>query len=281
MRVEEALLREALKFRLPTGPLVGGDVDCLKLKEECLVVNVDGFSAKGVMLPFMNLRDVGWRGAIASFSDLIAKGVRPIGAVFSVYGKNFEAVKEISTGVFEALKEYEVIFLGADTNKGEEAIDVTSFGFSDYVPKISNAKPGNLVIVPKACWGCINACLRGEVIDHCKRPKPKLEWAKVISSFRDKITASTDSSDGLAISLYRIAKASGVKIVLHDLPPSPFDEDDVLYGGEEYAPILVVESEVAEEVTKAIDGFIIGKVERGDGVWYKGRRLEERGWEWF
>ncbi len=281
MKVEEALLREALKFRLATGPLFGDDVDCLRLRDGCLVMNVDGFSAKGVMLPFMNLRDVGWRGAIASFSDLIAKGVKPLGATFSVYGKNFEAVREISLGVFEALKEYDVTFLGADTNEGEEAIDVTSFGFSKYVPKVSNAKPGNLVVVPKACWGCINACLRGEIIEHCRRPKPKLQWAEVISSFKDKVTASTDSSDGLVISLYKIAKASGVKIVLQSLPPSPLREEDVLYGGEEYAPILIVERDVANEIAKKIDGYIIGKVENGEGVWYKEKRLEERGWEWF
>ncbi len=281
MRIEETFLEEVLKVRVPTGPLFGDDVDCLNIGEKCIVVNVDGFPARGVKLPFMDFKDVGWRGAIASFSDLIAKGVKPLGALFSVYAQRPEIAKEISVGTLEALKEYNVIFLGADTNKGEEAVDVTSMGVAKDVPRISTAKLGNLVVIPNACWGCINACLRGKYIEHCKRPKPKLEWANIISRFRNKVTASTDSSDGLVASLYRISRASKVKVVIESLPPSNLSEEDILYGGEEYAPILIVSQDSANEIAKMIDGFIIGKIEYGEGVWFRGRRLEERGWEWF
>ena len=278
-----ALLETALKvLQVRTGELPGDDVDCLRLEKKCIIFNVDGFSAKRVMLPFMDLRDVGWRGAVASFSDLIAKGVKPLGALFSVYGRKFENVKEISLGVLDALKEYDVVFLGADTNEGEEAIDVTSFGFGKDVPKLTGARPGDLVVVPKACWGCVSLCLKGKFIEHCKRPKPKLEWAHVISSNLESITASTDSSDGLALSLYKIARYSKVKIILEKLPSSfEASEEEVLYGGEEYAPVLTVKREDAERIATEIDGIIIGKVEEGEGVWYKGKRVEERGWEWF
>ncbi len=281
MKAERVLLRLFEDVR--TGILgLGDDVDALKVGEVYLVTNVDGFAAKGVMLEFMDLKDVGWRGVTACLSDLVAKLVRPSALQFSVYGLTFSEVKEISEGVKEALNEYDLTFLGADTNSGEPAIDVFCFGFSEREPpRLSGAEPGDAVVLPQGCWGCINRCLRGEFWEHCKRPRVDISLVERLKPYAADVHASTDSSDGLAISLYRIAEASGVRIRLEEPPPGPLGEEG-FYGGEEYLPVLVVKKETAEEVAGVVKGRVVGFVERGNpSVVYRGKPLRLEGWEWF
>ncbi|ABU81403.1 thiamine-phosphate kinase [Ignicoccus hospitalis] len=282
MKVEDELLA-IVRRRLGAGLLgPGDDVDFIKVGDYRLVFNVDGFSAKGVLLEFMDLRDVGWRGVTACVSDLVAKLVKPKYFLHSVYGSDVEEVREIVEGIVEAAEEYGLAFLGADTNKGEAAVDVFCFGLSDLdPPRLGGARPGDKVVVPEGCWGCINRCLRGEYWEHCKRPKVPLELLERLRGYEKYVHASTDSSDGLVISLYKLAWASGVTIALHEPPPGPLGEEG-LYGGEEYLPVFVVDPSASEAVEEAVKGRAIGEVLPGrPEVVYKGRTLDPRGWEWF
>jgi thiamine-monophosphate kinase len=123
--------------------------------------------------------------------------------------------------------------------------------------------------------------LRGKFFEHCKRPKVRVELVDRLAPLRDSIKASTDSSDGLALSLFKIAKASGVRIRLESPPPGPLGEKG-FYGGEEYLPVLVVERDSAEEVARLVGGKVVGFVEEGEPtVLYKGKELSPEGWEWF
>ncbi|NPA84543.1 MAG: hypothetical protein GXO07_00885 [Crenarchaeota archaeon] len=281
MRVEASLLnlfKDVKKGLMPPGD----DVDAFEVLGKFVVVNVDGFEAKYVKMEFMTLRDVGWRGLIACMSDLVAKLVRPELFSFSVYGKSFEEVAELSAGVAEAAKEYGLTFLGADTNAGEAAVDAFCMGVADFLPPpLGGARPGDAIVVPEGCWGCVAECLRGKYYEHCRRPRVRTELAERAAEFREFISASTDSSDGLAISLYKMAVLSGSRIVLTDPPPGPLGESG-LYGGEEYLPVFAVKKEVAEELAESIGGKVIGYVERGrPAVLYKGTEVRPEGWEWF
>jgi len=288
--VEEELLKVVYALKVKSGAIgPGDDVDCFEMSDVYLCVNIDGFPAKGVMMPFMNLNDVGWRGVTASVSDLVAKGIKPSLSLFSLYGRSLDEIKEISRGVFEALRYYGLVFLGADSNEGEGAIDVVTMGTSRRLPpKLSGARDGDKVVLPRGCWGCVAKCLeRGDVPPeakmHCKRPRVKIELADVISRYSNYISASTDSSDSLAISLWRIAKKSNVSIEIYDIPKPDFvTYFQALYSGEDYLPILVVEEEFAEEIAEEIGGVVVGSVRSGSPrVLFRGNLVNAKGWEWF
>jgi thiamine-monophosphate kinase len=179
-----------------------------------------------------------------------------------------------------------LLFLGADTNKGEEAIDAFSLGITKKLIPLSGARPGDAIVLPKGCWGCVGACLKGNVTplakEHCKRPRVMPPLPELLEGALDSVHASTDSSDSLALSLWRIAESSNVKIVIHKIPKPGFVSlEEALYSGEDYLPILVVDAKTASEVAKRVDGEVVGRVEEGKGVFFKDKRVEKRGWEWF
>ncbi|ALU12192.1 hypothetical protein EYM_01235 [Ignicoccus islandicus DSM 13165] len=282
---EERLLNLVREMGVKTGKLgPGDDCDCIEIAETSLCVNVDGFAAKEVMMDFMDLSDVGWRGVIASLSDLVAKGCVPRGSGYSVYANDIESALQLSRGALEAVSEYSLTFLGADTNRGNESIDAFSLGTCSNPIPIDGAEEGDLVVIPKGCWGCVKACLEGIAGDeeraHCKRPRIPKGLAEALVKYRKFIRASTDSSDSLAVSLWKLAKASNKAIELHVLP-SNLDEKYVLYSGEEYLPVLVVDRE-GLELVKEIDGMVIGRVREGPAkVTLYGREVKPLGWEWF
>ena len=282
---EEVLLKLVRELGVRTGKLgVGDDCECVELKGSSVCLNVDGFTAKDVMMDFMDLRDVGWRGVIASLSDLVAKACEPIGAGYSVYASDLEGAEMLSEGALEAIKEYSLTFLGADTNRGVEAVDAFSMGVCEDPVPLRGAREGDLVVVPKGCWGCVRACLEGvagsEEMRHCKRPVIPKRLIRALISNRKFIRASTDSSDSLAVSLWKLAEASDKEIAIWELP-NQLDEEYVLYSGEEYLPVLIVDREGAE-IAKEIDGIVIGEVRGGPAkVTFRGEEVRKLGWEWF
>jgi thiamine-monophosphate kinase len=115
------------------------------------------------------------------------------------------------------------------------------------------------------------------------------------------VTASIDSSDGLAWSLHEIAKMSGVGFLISSVPISDevksfaeFNGLDALelalYGGEEYELVVTVKPKLwadAETAVETVGGRLlpIGKVTRSKQVLFeadgKRRFVEARGWEHF
>ncbi len=257
-----------------------------------IIFNIDGFSAKYVKMDFMDYSDVGWRGAVASVSDLVAKLAKPIGILFSVTARTKEIAEDISRGVFQFIEEYSLCFLGADTNRGEEVIDVAAIGIGDNPPPRSGAKEGDYVVVFGRYWGYTYLCLKGyeEFYWWCKRPKLDLALPEKMKGV--KVNASMDSSDGLAYTLWSISEASGVKIIVE--PPLiqevwdasrelglPYEEV-IFYSGEEYHPVMTMPEESLRELEgRGLEFFVIGKVERGSGVYCCGKQLRKSGWEWF
>ena len=77
--------------------------------------------------------------------------------------------------------------------------------------------------------------------------------------------AMMDSSDSLADCLYQISKKSKVKIsVEYDKIPRKIEEKDlVLFGGEDYNLVICAKK---EDILENKDIVIIGKVEKGEGV---------------
>jgi thiamine-monophosphate kinase len=80
-----------------------------------------------------------------------------------------------------------------------------------------------------------------------------------------------DVSDGLVADCGHIAEASGVGVALDNLPLADGATDaDGLFGGDDY--VLVACGQ--------LDGWTrIGTCVAGDGVTWKGERVDPKGWE--
>jgi thiamine-monophosphate kinase len=110
------------------------------------------------------------------------------------------------------------------------------------------------------------------------------------------VTASIDSSDGLAWSLHEISKASNVGLIIDKLPVAQetvefadiFDIDPTdlcLYGGEEYEIIVTIKPDLLDKAMKKVPLIKIGRVTREPALILKkaGKKvqIEARGWEHF
>jgi thiamine-monophosphate kinase len=115
------------------------------------------------------------------------------------------------------------------------------------------------------------------------------------------VTASIDSSDGLAWSLHEISRANSIGFIIDNPPVAPevrdfakihnFDPLELsLYGGEEYELLITVKQQLWKEAKNAIeqiDGSLvrIGRVTEEKHLLLKDKEetivIETRGWEHF
>jgi thiamine-monophosphate kinase len=177
----------------------------------------------------------------------------------------------------------------------------------------NGAKPGDVVAVTgffgKSAAGLrllldkrcsTSADLREALLDAVFMPKARLAEGLALSR-SNAVSASIDSSDGLAWSLHEIARLSGVGFVVDSVPVADevrrfaelngFDALELaLYGGEEYELVVTVKPKSwvdAVAAVEAVGGCLlpIGKVTKEKQVVLcvdgKKRVIEARGWEHF
>jgi len=131
-------------------------------------------------------------------------------------------------------------------------------------------------------------------------PKAKLKEGLALSG-SGKVSASIDSSDGLAWSLHELGQLSNVGFAIDIVPVSDevkefakqngFDSSELaLYGGEEYELVLTVNPDGwvdAVAAVEAVGGQLlpIGKATKGRKILLnvegEKRAVEARGWEHF
>ena len=159
----------------------------------------------------------------------------------------------------KASKEFGVKIVGGDTNKSNELIiDCNLVGVvadDIHIPKRNGAKPGDLII----CSGNFGYTASGLKILMSKSkakgrfekkailsvtgPRPKQRFGIRLAKY---FSASIDSSDGLAISLYELAKQSKVNFFIDHIPTvngiQEFAKKNdldakalIFYGGKAYA----------------------------------------------
>jgi thiamine-monophosphate kinase len=197
---------------------------------------------------FGTLADLGWRVLVQNLSDIAAMGGRPRAAVVALAGAELTELAEIYAGLLEASRRFACPVVGGDLSDAACLnISVAMLGEATTVAPVlrRGAKPEETIYVtgplgaaaaglralradPSASSPCVSAFLR---------PEPRL--AEGAAAAGAGASAMIDVSDGFGIDLRRLADASGVGVLLDELPVAPgASDDEALGGGEDYELIF-------------------------------------------
>lgn len=261
----------------------------------------------------MKAWQVARKSVVSCVSDLAAKGVSPYAAIISLgIPKNCQMsyIKGLAKGFATASGEFGFRIVGGDTNEAcELVIDCSMIGFaSGKVPTRAGAQPGDIVII-SGKFGSAPAGLailmrnaipassvfKKQALESVLNPKPRQRFGLTLSKY---FSSSIDSSDGLAVSLYELAKQAGVDIVIDSIPAierldefalkNSFNPNElVFYGGEEYEIVATIsQAKLGQAILAARKAGVvlhaIGRAQKGSGdVFVKKNLLENRGYNHF
>ncbi len=314
---------EILKKRLemPQMPVpFGDDVSAVNLGEGLVaVLKTDMLVAKTDVPPKMSTWQAARKAIVMNVSDFASKGVQPVAALVALgLPKNLQEpdIEAIAEGLNAGAREYGAYVIGGDTGEAEElVISVSLYGSSQENTLMlrGGAKPGDILAVTgafgKSAAGLrlllnerlsVDADLREVLEDSVFMPHARLAEGLTLAR-SGVVSASIDSSDGLAWSLHELSKMSSIGFVVSFVPMAYEAEkfaaangldaiELALYGGEEYELVVTVKPEGFEKAKAAVEAVggslvAIGKATSGQGVFLEqdGKRsnIEARGWEHF
>jgi thiamine-monophosphate kinase len=321
--IGEREIIEIIASQLETMPNMpvpfGDDVSAVNLDQnQAAILKTDMLVGKTDVPRHMSLWQAARKAIVMNISDFASKGVQPKAALVSLglpRGLTRKDVEEIGRGLNAGAREYGFYVVGGDTGEASDLIiSVSLFGTIEksLLMLRNGAKPGDLLAVTgffgKSASGLrllLNNCsaspnLRDVLLNAVCMPKARLKEGLALSRSA-AVTASIDSSDGLAWSLHEIGKMSDVGFIVNSIPVADevrrfaeFNHLDplelALYGGEEYELVATIKPKAwvdAEAAVEAVGGCLlpIGKVIKDiqmlldvDG---KKRLIEARGWEHF
>jgi thiamine-monophosphate kinase len=258
------------------------------------------------------------KAVVMNFSDLAAKGVQPRAFLASLglpRTLGATVVEQMARGFEAGTREHGAYVLGGDTNEASEIIiNGIALGVADEekLMKRSGARPGD-ILATTGLFGDTAAAfkilleghgapeaLQGPLLDSVYHPRAKVEEGLALAA-SGAVSASIDSSDGLAMSLHDLSRSSDVGFRLTRLPTSPLAEafaelsrlssgDLALYGGEEYELVFTVKPDKLDAAREALRSTGCSLIELGEATQSRGlvlvengdeRRIEKRGWEHF
>jgi thiamine-monophosphate kinase len=305
---------------MPDAPVpFGDDVSAVSIGDgRVAVLKTDMLVGKTDVPRNMSLWQAARKAVVMNISDFAAKGVEPKAILVSLglpRDMMRKDVDEIARGLNAGAREYGAYVVGGDTGEASDLIIAISlFGTAEQKALMlrSGAKAGDIVAVTgffgKTAAGlrllldgyAASQDLREVLLGSVCMPKARLREGLALCGSR-AVTASIDSSDGLAWSLHEVARMSGVGFVISSVPVADevkrfaeFNGLDALelalYGGEEYELVVTVKPKLwvdAETAVEAVGGRLlpVGEVTRNRQVLLdvdgKKRPVEARGWEHF
>ncbi len=297
----------------------GDDVSALNIGKGRVAVLKTDMLVKNTDVPRgMSLWQAARKAVVMNVSDFAAKGAEPsallvsLGLPQDVMQKD---VEEIARGLNTGAREYGAYVIGGDTGETPDlVVAILLFGTAKRKELVlrSGAREGDIVAVtgffgkPAAGLRLLTGGyaaskeLREVLLRSVCMPNARL--CEGLSLCRSRaLSASIDSSDGLAWSLYELALMSKVGFLIDNVPVAnevhrfaEFNRIDALelalYGGEEYELVVTVKPKrwaKAEMAVKAVGGRLlpIGKATGDNQVMLKmdgeKRHIEARGWEHF
>ena len=310
-KLNEKEIISIFQKKLENHRFVSEDVEIFRIGKTNCVTKVDTLVESTDIPPGMKLKDAARKSVVACVSDFASKGVKPLYGMISItIPKKFSKLKitDLAIGLGKAAKEFDLRFIGGDTNEGKElVIQVSLFGSAKKIVARKGAKT-NDVIVTTGPFGYSSAGLKillnkkkatREFSKKAKRtvfrPVPRLKFGITNLKF---FSSSMDSSDGLSTTLHEMAKQSKKKFILTKLPTNQdifefaktnrIDPLGLIFnGGEEYEIVATVNPASISRVksnakAQKIPLFEIGYVTNGVGVMYKmGTKtipIKNKGW---
>ena len=243
------------------------------LKTDMLVWHTD-------IPPGMTHYQAARKAVVMNISDLAAKGVEPIAVLISLglpRDVREEEVVEIAKGVNAGAREHGAYIIGGDTNEtGDIILSGMAFGIAKEgkIMRRDGARPGDILAATgtfgKTAAGLkillegleASEDLKRSLVDAVYLPRARVKEGVALAE-SGAVTASIDSSDGLALSLHDLSRSSGVGFRVDRLPVSPEAQrfaklhalelsDLILYGGEEYELVFTVDPKGVEDARVAL-----------------------------
>jgi len=292
----------------------GDDVSAVDIGSGKLaVIKTDMLVGKTDVPQGMNLLQAARKSVVMNISDLAAKGVKPLALLASIgvpRGFKKRDIEQIGEGLNKGAREYDAYILGGDTSEASDlVISCVAFGIGEKKRLMlrKGAKPGDIVAVTgpfgKSAAGLrillqnllTPSRMRKTLVDSVLMPRARLNEGLALAE-TGAVTASIDSSDGLAWSLHEISKASHVGFLIDKLPVAEeakqlakihkLDLIELsLYGGEEYELVVTVKPRLWKKARKKVSLIRIGRVTKEKTLVLKmGKKtfpIEAKGWEHF
>ena len=270
----------------------GDDVSAVPLGDggAVAVLKTDMLVAKTDVPVPMSLYCAARKAIVMNVSDFASKGVQPIAALVALgLPKKLatqSAVTEIVDGLNDAVREYGAYVIGGDVGETDDlTISVSLYGTAkqgDLMLRkgvmsgdilavtgvFGKSAAGLKLLLDKNCF--VSSEVRLVLEDAVFNPCAQLAEGLALSK-SGCVSASIDSSDGLAWSLYELMRMSDVGFTVETLPIAmeavEFAQQNglcaeklALYGGEEYELVLTVNPknwETAKAAVKAVGGNLI------------------------
>jgi thiamine-monophosphate kinase len=288
-----------------------GEDDCAVLDigpERYLLVTTDMLHRKTDFPLQITARQIGWMSVAVNLSDLASKGATPLGVVMAMGippDTELSFIEEVVRGMDECASTYGTQIIGGDTDSHDElTMAGTALGTvkKELLIRRSGAKVGDFICVT-GNLGSAGAALLAldkkipvsqEILKALFEPTPRInEGMSLANSY--SVTSMMDISDGLALSLHDMSKASGVGFKIYEsrlpvqsevkmlLKGRELLETSVFTGGD-FELLFTVAPEKLEGAKKACPLTVIGEViEKGVFIEREGRveELEARGYNHF
>jgi len=237
---------------------------------------------------YFTAEDIGFKSAGAAISDLAAMGAEPICILLNLFAPGDLEVaflKRVYEGMEAVCSPLTCEIAGGDTVASSKLIlSLTALGKTDAPFLRSTASAGDLLYVSgfpglSAVGQRVLAIRRKlEGFSSAKqrhlRPEPRIDLG---IELRGRVSACMDTSDGLSTDAGRLAKASGVKLVIEHqkLPQHPeiarYTEQFsghwdslALNGGEDYELLFTAPPELPDRIA-GLPIHCIGRIEKVEG----------------
>ena len=313
-KLSEDKIIKIFQTKLGNKKFISEDVEAFTLGKTKIIAKIDTMVESTDIPKKMKLSDAARKSVIACVSDFAAKGVKPEYGIISInLPKTISRVKidNIANGFKKACKEYGISIIGGDTNAGKEIVfNVCIFGNSNKIVTRKGSNKDDLIFVTGP-FGYTSIGLnilinnKKEKNNFVKKsiksvinPKPKLSFGLKNKKY---FSSSMDSSDGLSTTLNEMAKQSGKKFIVDQMPLNKDLEDYVkkknlnlnsiiFNGGEEYEFVFTVPVKHRKNIIKnakllKTPIIEIGYVTSGKGVFLKNNNkniiIKDLGWKHF
>ena len=294
---ERALVRHILGI---LGEVVEDDCAIIDIGDEYIVATTDMLHRKTDFPEPITPWQMGWMTVAVNLSDIAAMGARPLGLLIATgipRTADLAFVSELVSGIRDCAEAYGTVILGGDLDSHDELTLVGSaLGCieKDLVIRRRGARVGDLLCTT-GFLGSAGAGLRllqegvgaeNELTRKLLEPVPRLSEGRALAKSRS-VTSMMDNSDGLALSLYDLAEASGVGFVVEEdlLPMLPAvrdiarDETDLLdllvHSGGDFELLFTVKPDGINSARGACSFTVVGRaVEKGIWLESSGTRRE-------